>query len=56
MEHPTARLIMVMGLPGSGKTYFAKALAVIGPSHTPPSPRWGRAAHGCTCENSAWQE
>ena len=26
MEHPTARLIMVMGLPGSGKTYFAEAL------------------------------
>ncbi|MBK6881344.1 MAG: ATP-binding protein [Flavobacteriales bacterium] len=34
MEHPTARLMLVMGLPGSGKTYFAKALAAhIGATH-----------------------
>jgi len=34
MEHPTARLIMIMGLPGSGKTYFAKALAAhMGAAH-----------------------
>lgn len=32
--HSSAMLIMVMGLPGSGKTYFAKALAVrIGALH-----------------------
>lgn len=27
MKDPSARLIMVMGLPGSGKTWFARALA-----------------------------
>lgn len=27
MQHPAPQLIMVMGLPGSGKTYFATALA-----------------------------
>ena len=32
--HTTARSIMVMGLPGSGKIYFAKALAAhIGAAH-----------------------
>ncbi|MBZ0204750.1 MAG: ATP-binding protein [Flavobacteriales bacterium] len=34
MEHPAARLIMVMGLPGSGKTWFAAALAKhLGAAH-----------------------